>query len=71
MFNDDSSKIDRVEVAIRVLKQALEKLHEHDYSSAQIRVALARQVLEELQLGFDLHFQAEEMLEQLLKQSSK
>lgn len=70
MFSDDS-KIDRVEVAINVLNQALQKLHEHDYTSAQVMVALVRQVLEELQLDFDLHFQAEAMLEQLLKQSLK
>jgi len=67
MFSDDSSKIDRVEAAIAALNKALQKLHEHDYISAQITVAFARQVLEELQLDFDLHFQAEELLEQFLQ----
>ncbi|WAL61257.1 hypothetical protein [Thermocoleostomius sinensis] len=67
MFNDDS-QISRVEVAINVLNRAKQQLNEHDYASAQVMVALARQVLEDLQLNFDLHFQAETMLEQLLRQ---
>jgi flagellin-specific chaperone FliS len=54
MFNDDS-KISRVEVAIDVLNQAKQQLQEHDYPSAQVMVALARQILEDLQLNFDLH----------------
>jgi tRNA G46 methylase TrmB len=69
MFNDDSSKMHRIEVATNVLNQALQKLHEHDYTSAQVMVALARQVLEELQLDFDHHFQAERILQQLLNES--
>lgn len=70
MFNDDS-KISRVEVATHVLNRALQHLREHDYTSAQVMVALARQVLEDLQLDLDLHFQSEEMLKQLLNQSSQ
>jgi len=70
MFND-GSKISRVEVTINVLNQALQQLHEHDYASAQVMVALARQVLEDLQLDFDLHFQSEEMLRQLFNRSLK
>lgn len=69
MFNDDLSKISRIEVTIDVLSQALCRLHEHDYPSAQVMVAIARQALEDVQLDFDLHFQAEEMLEQILNQS--
>jgi hypothetical protein len=69
MFNDDSSKIDRVEVAINVLLAALAKLRRHDYASAQVMVAISRQTLEELQLDFDLHFQAEMALEQLFQRS--
>ncbi|QZZ19804.1 hypothetical protein J5X98_21365 [Leptothermofonsia sichuanensis E412] len=71
MFSDDLSKVSRVEVATHVLNQALEKLYEHDYTSAQVMVAVARQVLEDLQLDFDHHFQVEARLKQLLKQSSK
>lgn len=69
MFSDDLSKVHRVEVAINVLTQALYKLHEHDYTSAQVMVALVRQMLEELQMDFDLQFQAENMLQQLLHSS--
>lgn len=69
MFSDDSSKISRIEIATNVLSQALEKLHEHDYVSAQVMVAVASQVLEELQLDFDHHFQIEARLKQLLKSS--
>lgn len=70
MFNNDS-KISRVEIATNVLNRASQQLHEHDYASAQVMVALARQVLEDLQLDFDLHFQSEKMLKQLIKQSSQ
>jgi hypothetical protein len=68
MVMDDSSKQSRVEVAINVLNQALQKLQDHDYMGAQVMVALARQVLEDLQLDFELHFQAKAAFEQLLKQ---
>lgn len=71
MFNDDSSKNSYVEIAINVLSEALQKLHEHDYSSAQVMVAVARQILEDLQLDFDQHFQVEEKLKQILNQSLK
>lgn len=71
MFSDDSSKTARVEVATNVLNQALCKLHEHDYASAQVMVAVARQMLEDLQLDFDRHFQTEARLKQLLKPSFK
>ncbi|WP_416666528.1 hypothetical protein [Egbenema bharatensis] len=69
MFNDDSSKIEQVETVINVLSNALVKLREHDYPSAQVMVAISRQTLEELQLDFDLHFQAEMALEQLFQRS--
>ena len=71
MFNDDSSKNSYVEIAINVLSEALQKLHEHDYSSAQVMVAVARQILEDLQLDFDQHFQVEEKLKRILNQSLK
>jgi membrane-bound lytic murein transglycosylase MltF len=71
MLNDDLSKVERVEVAINVLHRALQHLDEHDYTSAQVMVALVRQVLEELQLDFEQHFQAERILKQLLKQSPR
>lgn len=71
MFSNDSSKISRVEVATNVLNRALQQLREHDYASAQVMVALARQVLEDLQLDFDLHFQSEEMLKQLFNHSTQ
>lgn len=70
MFRDDLSKINQIEVATNVLNQALQKLHEHDYASAQVMVALARQGLEDLQVDFDRHFQVERILKQLFKQSS-
>lgn len=66
MLGDNISKTDRLERAVTVLNQALQKLQEHDYIAAQNRVAFARQVLEEVQLDFDLYFQAKAMLDQLL-----
>ena len=71
MSSNDSSKVSYVEVATNVLNQALQNLHEHDYASAQVMVTVARQVLEDLQLDFDHHFQVEEKLKQLLKPSLK
>jgi len=67
IFADDSSPIDRVQSAIAALGQALQRLYEHDDVSAQIDVVSVRQVLEELQLDFDLHFQAAERLERLFQ----
>jgi hypothetical protein len=69
MLIDDLPKISRLEVAINLLNQASQNLQEHDYSYAQMVVALAQQVLETLQLDFDLHFQVETTLEQLLNES--
>lgn len=71
MSNDDLSKISYVEIAINVLSGALQKLHEHEYASAQVMVSVARQVLEDLQLDFDQHSQIEEKLQKLLNQSLK
>lgn len=66
MLGDNISKTDRLERAISVLNQALQKLQDHDYTAAQSQVAFARQVLEEVQLDFDLQLQATIMLDQLL-----
>lgn len=66
MFSDDLSKTSRVEIAINILNQSLQQLREHDYASAQVMVALARQSLEDLQLDFDHHFQIEKLLKQSL-----
>ncbi len=71
MSNDDLSKISYVEIAINVLNEALQKLQEHEYASAQVMVSVARQVLEDLQLDFDQHSQIEEKLKNLLNQSLK
>ncbi|HEY9640567.1 MAG TPA: hypothetical protein V6C57_08785 [Coleofasciculaceae cyanobacterium] len=67
MFGDDLSKVNRVEITIHVLTQALQDLHEHDYTTAQVMIAIARQTLEDLQLDFDQHSQVEKRLKQLLK----
>jgi hypothetical protein len=71
MFNDDCSKVGRIEVATNVLSEALQKLDAHDYSAAQVMVAIARQLLDDVQLDFDRHFQIEGMLQKLLNQSLK
>ncbi|GAB4235751.1 MAG: hypothetical protein Kow00121_63230 [Elainellaceae cyanobacterium] len=71
MLCENLSKVERVEVAISALSRSLNYLQEHDYSSAQVMVSLVRQVLEELQLDFDLQFQSEVMLEQVLERSLK
>lgn len=71
MISDESSKTSYIEVSINVLSQALSYLHEHDYASAQVMVAVARQMLEDVQLEFDSHFQVEEMLKQLLNSTFK
>lgn len=67
MFSEDLSKTSRVEIAINILTQALQHLHEHNYATAEVMVALTRQTLEDLQLDFDHHFQIEELLKQSLR----
>ncbi len=67
MFTDNLSKIGKVEIAINVLNNALEQLNEHDSNSAQVMVAIARQMLEDLQTDFDNHCKIENMLQQVLK----
>ncbi len=71
MICDDPSKISYVEVSINVLNQALSYLYEHDYASAQVMVAVARQMLEDVQLEFDSHLKVEEMLKQILDSTLK
>ena len=67
MFFDDPSKTGSIEITIDVLNRALKRLNEHDYTSAQVMVAVARQMLEDLQTDFDRHLQVESMLKQLLE----
>lgn len=67
MFTDNLSKIGKIEIAINVLNNALEQLNEHDLNSAQVMVAVARQMLEDLQIDFDSHCKIEDMLKQILK----
>ena len=69
MFSKDFSKVECVEITINVLVQALQQLHEHDYVSAQVMLAIAMQTLEDLQLDFERHLQVEGRLNLLLKQS--
>lgn len=71
MFNDDLSKVQSVEIITHVLDQGLQHLHAHDYASAQVMVAIARQVLEDLQQDLDRHLQIEETLKQFLDPSFK
>lgn len=66
-MEDTLSKGESIKIAISVLSQALKQLSEHDYSSAQAMVAIARQTLEDLQLDFDSHLRVEGILQQILK----
>lgn len=70
MVNNESPKVSSVEFAINILKQAQQNLYDYDYNSAQVMIIIANQVLEDLRIDFDHHFKAEEMLKQLLSQSS-
>lgn len=67
MFSGDLSKVGYVEAAINILIQALERLDEYDYASAQSMIAIAKNMLDELQLDLDRHFEVEEMLKHVLK----
>lgn len=69
MFDTESSKIQFIETATHVLNQALQHLHVHDYAAAEAMVAIARQVLEDVQQDFDDHLVIEDMLYQLLNPS--
>ncbi len=70
MLHDESLQASTIEFAINVLRQAQQNLHTYDYGSAEIMVGVAKQVLEDLQAEFNRHSQTEEMLKQLLNQSS-
>ncbi|MDX2228262.1 MAG: hypothetical protein NW220_01400 [Leptolyngbyaceae cyanobacterium bins.349] len=70
MVNNESPKVSSVEFAINILKQAQQNLYDYDYNSAQVMIIIANQVLEDLRIDFDHHFKTEEMLKQLLSQSS-
>lgn len=71
MISNDSSKAKQIEVAVSILNQALNKLHEHDYVSAQVMTAVARQMLDDLHQEFEHHFLIQEKLKQILNQPSK
>jgi hypothetical protein len=71
MVSNESSKTKQVEVAIGILNQALNKLLEHDYVSAQVMTAVARQMLDDLNQEFEHHFLVQERLKRILNRPSK
>jgi len=50
MLESDTQKSKSIQYSIDILQQALEKLENHDYVSAQVMVGIAQQVLDDLQL---------------------
>lgn len=69
MFDAGTSKVQCIETATHVLNQALQHLYAHDYAAAQVMVAIARQMLEDVQQAFDDHLAIEGMLKQMLNRA--
>lgn len=67
----NGSKLNDVETSINVLNQAVQYLKEHDYAAAQMMIAVARQMLEDLQIEFEHHLQVEATLKKLLNPPSQ
>ena len=66
----NGSKLNDVETSINVLNQAVQLLKEHDYAAAQTMIAVARQMLEDIQIEFDHHLKVEAALRTLLNPPS-
>lgn len=69
MPGDESIQIKTIEASIQVLNQAIQKLSNHDYASAQVMVGVSKQLLEDVQLEFASHLKVAKTLKQILKQS--
>ncbi|MFM7448696.1 MAG: hypothetical protein ACKO24_08875 [Leptolyngbyaceae cyanobacterium] len=68
MFEDNIQRLKAIQCSIDVLQQALEKLENHDYISAQVMVGMVHHMLDDLQLDLNCFLILKLQLNELLKQ---
>ena len=64
---NDSSKALVVEQSISILNQAMGKIQENDYVSAQVMVGVAKHLLDEVQTDLDQYLTIQKMLKKAFK----
>ncbi|HEY9300175.1 MAG TPA: hypothetical protein VIQ31_28185 [Phormidium sp.] len=64
---NDSSKALVVQQTISILNQAVNKLQENDYVSAQVMVGVAKQLLNEVQTDLEDYLTIQKMLKNAFK----
>ncbi len=63
----DSPKAIAVERTVDMLNQALQKIQENDYVSAQVMAGIAKHLLEQVQSEIEAHLSMERMLRKTLR----
>ncbi|MBE9230025.1 hypothetical protein IQ264_31995 [Phormidium sp. LEGE 05292] len=66
-IRNDSSKTFEVQQTIHILNQAVNKLQENDYVSAQVMIGVAKQLLNEVQTDLEQYLTIQKMLKDALK----
>jgi hypothetical protein len=64
---NDSSKALVVQQSIHILNQAVDKLQENDYVSAQVMVGVAKHLLDEVQCDLEQYLTIQKMLKNAFK----
>ncbi|HEY9753066.1 MAG TPA: hypothetical protein V6C46_08940 [Coleofasciculaceae cyanobacterium] len=68
MLESNTQKSKSIQYSIEILQQALEKLENHDYVSAQVMVGIAHHILDDVQLDLNCFLVLKLQLNELLKQ---
>lgn len=66
-IRNDSSKTIEVQQTIHILNQAVNKLQENDYVSAQVMIGVAKQLLNEVQTDLEQYLTIQKILKDALK----
>jgi len=64
---NDSSKAMVVQQSISILNQAVNKLQENDYVSAQVMIGVAKHLLDEVQTDLDHYLTIQRLLKDTFK----
>lgn len=64
---NDSSKAIVVQQSISILNQAVNKLQENDYVSAQVMIGVAKHLLDEVQTDLDHYLTIQRLLKDTFK----
>ncbi|MFB2833402.1 hypothetical protein [Floridanema evergladense] len=66
-IRSDSSQALAVQNTINILNQAINKIHESDYVSAQVMVGVAKHLLDEVQTDLEHYLTIQRILKDVLK----